>query len=224
MPLGKPAIATLALGLAGLWANSPASALSLSYYDTTSTGVQGTGGSSVLATPGSYGYSNSYSGGVGSTTIGGTSYGFYDDYVFQITGATADSVSSTISLGGSQAINNLDARIYSVTAGNSPLPVLGTPAGTVVESTDETGSCFGVTCSEAVIPPTMLDPGTYVLEIRGTVAPTSGAYSGVLNLASGDVNSNTTVPLPAALPLMVSGLAGMGLWGRRRKRVPGPRA
>jgi PEP-CTERM motif len=59
-----------------------------------------------------------------------------------------------------------------------------------------------------VLNPTTLAAGTYVLEIRGDVTGSSGGtYSGELNL--------NPVPLPAALPLLLSGL---GLLGFARKR------
>jgi hypothetical protein len=63
-----------------------------------------------------------------------------------------------------------------------------------------------------VLPQTTLAAGTYVLEIRGNVTGTSGGgYGGVLNL--------TPVPLPAALPLLLSGLGLIGAAARRRLGV-----
>jgi hypothetical protein len=54
-----------------------------------------------------------------------------------------------------------------------------------------------------------LNAGTYDLQVRGTTEALGGSYSGVMNL--------TPVPLPAAFPLLLSGL-GM-LRGLRRRRV-----
>jgi hypothetical protein len=57
--------------------------------------------------------------------------------------------------------------------------------------------------------PTTLTGGPYVLEIQGDVTGTSGGtYTGSLNL--------NPVPLPAALPLLLSGLGLLG--GTLRKR------
>lgn len=114
-------------------------------------------------------------------------------------------MTATISEGAALAITNLNARIYN-TAGLSTLPTLGTVAGEVDSSNSTVG---GLTV--ATIGTTLLNPGTYVLEIRGTASGSSGGtYSGVLNLT-------TPVPLPAALPLLISALGGLGLI--RRKRV-----
>jgi hypothetical protein len=66
-----------------------------------------------------------------------------------------------------------------------------------------------------VLQPTTLAAGTYVLEVRGSllagdgVPGSSGSYSGVLNL--------TPVPLPAGLPLLLSGVSMFGAWISRRR-------
>jgi hypothetical protein len=50
---------------------------------------------------------------------------------------------------------------------------------------------------------TMLNAGTYVLEVRGNVVGSAGgSYSGNLNLVP--------TPLPAALPLLLSGIGLLG--------------
>jgi hypothetical protein len=60
-----------------------------------------------------------------------------------------------------------------------------------------------------VLDPTTLTAGSYVLEIRGEVTGSSGGtYTGSLNL--------NPVPLPAALPLLLSGLGLLGGWIRKR--------
>lgn len=139
------------------------------------------------------------------TASPGAAWGFYDDFIFSVTGpASVDSVTSTINL-GSLSVSNLEVRLYSE-AGNSP-PVLGTPNGTVWSSWS-TPISGGLTGSYSVLN-TDLAAGNYVLEVRGNVTGSSGgSYSGTLNVAP--------VPLPAALPLMLSGLGMVGAMARRR--------
>ncbi len=140
------------------------------------------------------------------TASPGSAWGFYDDFIFSVSGpASADSVTSTISL-GNLSINNLEVRLYSE-SGNSP-PVLGTPNG-VLWSSWSTPLSGGLTGSVNVLDAN-LATGNYVLEVRGNVTGSSGgSYSGTLNVSP--------VPLPAALPLMLSGLGAMGAMARRRK-------
>jgi hypothetical protein len=160
-----------------------------------------------MLSSGSYTYANTLTG--TGQTVGTTGQGFFDDYVFSIAASTADSVTSTINLGNSQ-ISNLQASIFSYSGGSLPLFGSTLPPGTVELDGWSTAFSNG---SYAVIAPVTLTAGTYALEIRGTV-PTSGAtgtYSGVLNLAA------APVPLPAGLPLLLSGVAGLGFWVRRRR-------
>lgn len=61
-----------------------------------------------------------------------------------------------------------------------------------------------------VMNPTTLTAGEYVFEIRGEVTGSGGGtYSGSLNL--------NPVPLPAALPLLISGLGLLGGLVRKRR-------
>jgi hypothetical protein len=159
----------------------------------------------------SYSYSNTIAAGTGMTNVAGTQSGFFDEYVFTIAASTADSVTSTINLGSSQ-ISNLQASLftYNPSAGTS-LPLFGSnlPAGTTEIDAWSTAFSGG---SFAVIQPVTLTAGTYALEIRGSAASSGGGtYSGVLDLAP------TAVPLPAGLPLLLSGLFGVGFLGRRRR-------
>jgi hypothetical protein len=162
--------------------------------------------------PGQYNYQNSFTTPTGSSAIPGSNIyggpvngflgtaGFIDDYFFQITPATADVVSATINLGGVFSIGNLFARIYMLSANPGGL-VTTTPAGPVDYGT--------ITPSGPVtlvqINPTMLNAGSYVLEISGTTTGSmGGSYTGTLNLTA-------PVPLPGGLPLLLCGLCALGV-------------
>jgi hypothetical protein len=159
--------------------------------------------------PTSYNYGNTYNG--ATPIIPGTTsstypngFGFYDDFLITISASSVDSISTTLDL-GTLALTGLQERLYNL-SGNT-LPTLGTPAGGTIDawSTPISGTLTGTV---NVLPATQLVAGTYVLEIRGTATGANGgSYSGTLNV--------TPVPLPAALPLLLSGL---GLLGTARRR------
>jgi len=134
---------------------------------------------------------------------------FYDDYVFTIGGSSLSSITATIDLGNVFSIDNLNVRLFSWSGSAeqlSSIPTIGAPPATPLQAwTYATG-----TGEVAVIDQTGLAAGTYVLQVRGNVSGSSGgAYVGTLNVAP--------VPLPAALPLLMSGLGVFGgLFGRRR--------
>jgi len=176
-------------------------------------GTPGTG--FVLDVPGSYNYGNTYSGTLGSTPISdalGTispSVGFYDGYQFTIAGGVANAATVTLDLGGLLQIDNLSARIFSA-AGNTA-PTLRAPVGgTLIEAWSSPISA-GPTMGEAVIlSDIVLNPGTYVLQVRGLVTGgAGGSYAGVLNLTP------VPVPLPGAAWLLVSALAAFSTRIRR---------
>jgi hypothetical protein len=138
-------------------------------------------------------------------------YGFYDDFLFTITGATADSITSTINVKDILSITNLQVRLYDA-SGQTKLPVLKGPIGGAIDAWSIAISGGGTTEEIQVLPATVLTAGTYVLEVRGDVNGTAGgSYAGLLNLAP--------VPLPACLPLLLSGLGALGTALRRRVRA-----
>jgi hypothetical protein len=149
-------------------------------------------------------------------TDGGSAFNFYDDYVFSVGPSTVDAVSSSISLSKLLTVDNLEMRLYTYDGATS-LPVLGnSPPG--LKSGGAIGgwsapisfSAGSEQTSLTVLNDVMLGSGTYVLEVRGDVIGTAGgSYSGLLNVAP--------VPVPAALPLMLSGLGLLG--GVVRKRL-----
>lgn len=213
------AAATIAIAAVTTFGAGPACASTITYnYSEVSTGTSGPGGSSTLPIPGSYTYGNTFTGGAdGGTVIPGSAstaypggFGFYDDYVFTIGAAGADAITSTIDYANILQVSGLQVRLYSA-ASNPTLPVLGTPSGTTLIDAWSTPVSSGTTTGTvSVLPQTTLAAGTYVLEVRGTVTGSAGgSYAGVLNL--------TPVPLPAALPLLLSGLGGLGFWARRRR-------
>jgi hypothetical protein len=163
----------------------------------------------TLNVPGSDFYGHTFTSPTGIIAGSGSpGFGFYDDFLFSIGGAAANALTSTINLSDISAITNLQVRLFDYSL-NTLLPVLGTPNGTVVDGwSTPVVYAPGVTGLISILPETILAPGTYVLEVRGTVLGSAGgSYSGVLNLAP--------VPLPAALPML---LAGLGLLVRVARR------
>lgn len=194
-------------------ATTQAATLNLS-YSTTASGTTGSGIPTIANTPDSYSYGNTL--GNLTTTLytpssgpsAGINFEFYDDYVFTITGATVNSVTSTINLGSILAINNLQARLYNASS-NPTLPVLGAPVGGVIDAWSSSFSAGSNTITVALLDNNILAAGTYVLEIRGSVSGNAGgSYSGVLNVSQ--------VPVPASTWLL--GSAMLGLIGVRRRR------
>jgi hypothetical protein len=183
-----------------------ASAAVLSYEETAA-GRTGSGqATSYLSLPATDTYSRSFNS--PTTQIGSTGFGFYDDFVFTVSTATADAITSTIDFANVLGVNNLQTRLYNF-SGNPNLPVLGAPVGGAIEAWSSTFNLApGTNEIVNVLPMTMLSAGTYVLEVRGNVVGSSGgSYSGNLNLVP--------TPLPAALPLLLSGIGLLGAAVRR---------
>jgi hypothetical protein len=191
-----------------------AAALNLTHSFISSIADAGSGVVTPLAVPGSSTYGHTFI--APTTTIPGSpgsGYGFYDDFVFTVAGATTNSVTSTIDFYGLLEITNLQVRLFN--ASGNVFPVLTSPAScpgvgcTLINSWSSPISYGPTTGTVAVLPGSVLGAGTYVLEVRGNVVGAAGgSYSGVLNLAP--------VPVPAAAWLFGSGIVGL-LATRRRK-------
>lgn len=170
----------------------------------------------LLSVPGQYSFLDSFSSqqsnvltGVTPSTVG--SYAFQDTYKFTVSQAASGDV-LTVSLNLSTVspvfdISNLQFRLYEVSS-NAVQPGLGMPPGSKLitawmgTSGPSTGSSIQANFSG-------IQAGTYFLDVAGTAdGSMGGTYVGQLNLAP--------VPLPAALPLLLSGL---GLFGALRRRM-----
>jgi hypothetical protein len=200
-------VAVLGGGLSLLQMTS-ASAAVLSYEQTAS-GRTGSGtGTSYLSLPTTDTYAKSFTS--PTTQIGTTGFGFYDDFIFSVATASVDAITSTIDFANVLGISNLQVRLYN-TSGNPNLPVLGAPSGGAIDAWSQTFNIApGTNETVSVLPQTMLGAGTYVLEVRGNVTGSAGgSYSGSLNLVP--------APLPAALPLLLSGLGLLGGAASRRR-------
>src|SRR5215470_9522237 len=134
--LRRPLLLALGAAAAGALVAAPASAAMMLGYEETGPGtITGAGTVNVFSVPGSDFYGDTFTAPTAQITGAPAGFGFYDDFIFSIgTGAAANSITSTISLGNVLSITNLDVRLYSVT-GNAVLPVLGTPAGGAIEAT-----------------------------------------------------------------------------------------
>ena len=200
-----PVLTFLAASICVGYTGTALSATLVMSYSTTSGGTTGLGTNTNLGIPSSSNYGNSFTAPT-STFTGSGAYGFFDDYIFTIPGATANSISTTIDL-GSLSIANFQERLYNYS--NNTGIILGAPAGGAI---DGWTSPIGTSGTVAVLPTTVLAPGTYVLQMRGNVTGSAGgSYAGTLNLVP--------VPLPAATWLFGSGLLGLGAFARRRKQA-----
>jgi hypothetical protein len=201
------ALASLAIATGSSLLQTPAAAATLSYEETAS-GTTGSGTVTDYAhLPVSDFFGNNLdpaSGTLGAPADPG--FTFYDDYVFTVANSTVDAASFVLNEGATLAINDLQMRLYSV-SGNNTLPALGdSPAGLMAGWSNPI-STDGSTSNLAT---TMLSGGTYVLEVRGDVVGTAGgSYAGLIDLQP--------VPLPAALPLMLSGIGLLGGLVRKRR-------
>jgi hypothetical protein len=136
-------------------------------------------------------------------------WNFYDDYFFSTTTATANNA-TVISNISTDSISNIQVRI--LTSGGesgtpNPTPTLGIPTtGTVVDAW--TAPIAGTGGSLSILLPTAFAAGSYDLQVRGEVTGVGASYGGTLQVAP--------VPLPAGLPLLLSGLGMLGGLVRRR--------
>lgn len=181
--------------------NYERTALATTTYSTVATNAAGTYnfGNSVTHTDG-YVYSNA-----------GKNYGFYDDYIFSIGNGQVDSVASTIDLSGVYGITNFEVRLFTVADASTPGTLGSVPAvgGTLLNAWTTSINCgTGCTGTINVIAPYNLSAGSYDLQIRGTAEAGGGSYSGVLNVLP--------VPVPAAFPLLFSGIGMLSGMLRRR--------
>jgi hypothetical protein len=113
-------------------------------------------------------------------------------------GASVTNVSIKILGNTIQNITNLSLKLFSGTPGGAHSQLAGGPLVTEVNFTGN-----------------LPNGNPFFLEVTGTgtgsARPNAGHYSGGLGLVS-------TVPLPAAFPLMAAGVAALGLAARRRRK------
>jgi len=158
-----------------------------------------------------YNFFNSYSLPANASytgTLNGYSYNFDDNYVIDVPQSAASAYIFSLNFTQQLGIQDLSARLYAYNAGTvQNLTVGGTGAmnGVVAGwSTDQNGTISSTTLSADV------PAGEYVLQVVGLQTGTvSGMYNGSLAI--------TPVPVPAGLPLLLSGLAGMAFLRRRRR-------
>lgn len=162
-----------------------------------------------------YLFSQSYANSVGSYSAGtlsnGDNFGLVASYVVALPASTTGAYIFSLNLTSSTGIDDLSSRLYAYGPNtNTTLGITGAPPqGGVVSSWS--ASVNGGTVDSTTMNASNVPAGLYVLEVVGELSPgaTSGSFSGQLSVAP--------VPVPAALPLLLSGAAGIAGFGRRRR-------
>jgi hypothetical protein len=152
-----------------------------------------------------------------ASTINGNPYGFITSYVIDVTPSMANAFVFSLNLSSTSGIDDLTARLYEYKANGVQNLTLGT-AGVLATGTLDSWSAsvnpVGPGAATTTLAPTDLtNGGEFVLEVAGLeTGSVNGTLSGALN-----ITPISPVPLPATLPLLLSGLGGFGFWGSRRQ-------
>src|SRR5580692_9619302 len=139
--------------------------------------------------------------------INGNNYGFVTSYVIDVPPAMANAFVFSLNLSSSVGLENLSARLYEYSANGITNLTLGTTGPLAAGSMDNwsvsVNSSGANPVASTTLPSLHLNSGgEFVLEIAGLETGTqNGSLSGQLDVAP--------VPLPAALPLLLSGLGGL---------------
>jgi hypothetical protein len=141
---------------------------------------------------------------------------FWDNYIFSMNGADANSVTVSINTANFLGLGDLSARLLvgdnRTTAASSTLAL-----GSVLAENWGSSIILAPSLSQSTVllNTTTLSSGTYTLQIRGTVTGAfGGSYAGVLNLSSPVTASN--VPETDTYAMLIAGLGVMGLVSRRK--------